>query len=138
MDDNGKRILEMLSEGKISVEEAERLLSLVEKPAVPEPLEPGARPKRRNGPGKYLRIVGVDGEERFDIRVPLSLIRGGVKLGGLFASGPGGKWNERLKERGIDLAQLDGDSGLDELIEGLAELEMDFQDAGERVIIYTE
>ncbi len=138
MDDNGKRILEMLSEGKISVEEAERLLSLVEKPAVPEPLEPGARPKRRNGPGKYLRIVGVDGEERFDIRVPLSLIRGGVKLGGLFASGPGGKWNERLKERGIDLAQLDGDSGLDELIEGLAELEMDFQDAAERVIIYTE
>ena len=138
MDDNGKRILEMLSEGKISVEEAERLLSLVDAPAIPEPFEPGSRPKRRNGPGKYLRIVGVDGEERFDIRVPLSLIRGGVKLGGLFASGPGGKWNERLKERGIDLAQLDGDSGLDELIEGLAELEMDFQDAGERVIIYTE
>ena len=138
MDDNGKRILEMLSEGKISVEEAERLLSLVDAPAAPESLELGARPQRRNGPGKYLRIVGVDGEERFDIRVPLSLIRGGVKLGGLFASGPGGKWNERLKERGIDLAQLDGDSGLDELIEGLAELEMDFQDAGERVIIYTE
>ena len=138
MDDNGKRILEMLSEGKVTVEEAERLLTLVDAPTVPEPLEPGARPRRRNGPGKYLRIVGVDGEERFDIRVPLSLIRGGVKLGGLFASGPGGKWNERLKERGIDLAQLDGDSGLDDLIEGLAELEMDFQDAGERVVIYTE
>ncbi len=138
MDDNRKRVLEMLSEGKVSVEEAERLLSLVEAPSASEPLEAGFRPKRRNGPGKYLRIVGVDGEERFDIRVPLSLIRGGVKLGGLFASGPGGKWNDRLKERGIDLAQLDGDSGLDELIEGLAELEMDFQDAGERVIIYTE
>ena len=54
------------------------------------------------------------------------------------ASGPGGKWSERLKERGIDLAQLDGDSGLDDLIEGLAELEMDFQDGGERVVIYTE
>ena len=138
MDDNRKRVLEMLSEGKISVDEAERLLSLVDNPAVSEPFEPDFRPKRRNGPGKYLRIVGVDGEERFDIRVPLSLIRGGVKLGGLFASGPGGKWNDRLKERGIDLAQLDGESGLDELIEGLAELELDFQDAGERVIIYTE
>ena len=138
MDDNRKRVLEMLSEGKISVDEAERLLSLVDNPAVAEPFEPDFRPKRRNGPGKYLRIVGVDGEERFDIRVPLSLIRGGVKLGGLFASGPGGKWNDRLKERGIDLAQLDGESGLDELIEGLAELELDFQDAGERVIIYTE
>ena len=138
MDDNGKRILEMLSEGKISVDEAERLLSLVDSPAVPEPLEVGSRPRRRNGPGKYLRIVGVEGDDRVDIRVPLSLIRGGVKLGGLFASGPGGKWGERLKERGIDLAQLDGDSGLDDLIEGLAELEMDFQDGGERVVIYTE
>ena len=107
-------------------------------PAVPEPLELGSRPRRRNGPGKYLRIVGVEGDDRVDIRVPLSLIRGGVKLGGLFASGPGGKWSERLKERGIDLAQLDGDSGLDDLIEGLAELEMDFQDGGERVVIYTE
>ena len=50
MDDNGKRILEMLSEGKISVEEAERLLSLVEKPAVPEPLEPGARRSGETAP----------------------------------------------------------------------------------------
>ena len=135
MDENGKRILEMLSEGKISVEEAERLLSLVETPVVSEPFELGARPRRRNGPDKYLRIVGVDGEERFDIRVPLSLIRGGVKLGGLFASGPGGKVGERLKERGIDLSQLDGDSGLDDLIEGLvAGFKMDV----ERVVIYTE
>ncbi len=138
MDDNGKRILEMLSEGKVSVDEAERLLSLVDTPAVAETLEPGSRPRRRNGPGKYLRIVGVDGDNRMDIRVPLSLIRGGVKLGGLFNSGPGGKWSERLKERGVDLAQLDTESGLDDLIEGLAELELDFQDGGERVVIYTE
>ena len=136
MDDNGKRILEMLSEGKISVDEAERLMSLVETPTAPEPLELGSRLRR--GPGKYLRIVGVDGDQRFDIRVPLSLIRGGVKLGGLFASGPGGKVGERLKERGIDLSQLDGDSGLDDLIEGLAEFEMDVEEGGERVVIYTE
>ena len=138
MDENGKRILEMLSEDKISVDEAERLMSLVETPAVPEPWELEHRPRRRNGPGKYLRIVGVDGDNRMDIRVPLSIIRGGVKLGGLFNSGPGGKWSERLKERGVDLAQLDADSGLDDLIEGLAELELDFQDGGERVVIYTE
>ena len=136
MDDNRKRVLEMLSEGKISVDEAERLLSLVEVPAVPEPSELGSRLRR--GPGKYLRMVGVDGDQRFDIRIPLSLIRGGVKLGGLFASGPGGKVGERLKERGIDLAQLDGDSGLDDLIEGLAEFEMDVEEGSERVVIYTE
>ncbi len=33
MDDNGRRVLEMLSEGKITVAEAERLLALVEEPA---------------------------------------------------------------------------------------------------------
>ena len=138
MDENGKRILEMLSEGKITVDEAERLLALVDSPDHPDPLDLDSRPTPRNSPGKYLRIVGVDGNERFDIRVPLSLIRGGVKLGGLFASGPGGKVHERLKKRGIDLDRLGGDSGLDDLVEGLGELELDVQDGRQRVTIHAE
>lgn len=138
MNDNRKRILEMLSEGKISVDEAEQLLSLVEEPA-DEPPDPFPPPKQRNGPGKYLRIVGVDGDERFNIRVPLSLIRGGVKIGALFTTGPSSKINERLKERGIDLDQLSGTDGLDDLVNGLSELETDVQDGThDRVRIYAE
>ena len=128
MDDNGRRVLEMLSEGKITVDEAERLLALVESPEDPAP-----PPRPKNGPGKYLRIVGEDGDERFNMRVPLSLIRGGVKAGTLLSD----KMGERLREKGIDLDQLSG-GGLDDLIDGLSELDVDFQGSGERVRIYAE
>ncbi len=138
MNDNKKRILEMLSEGKISVDEADRLLSLVEEPGddLPDPLPPATS---RNGPGKYLRVDVVDGDERVNIRVPLSLIRGGVKLGALFTTGPSSKINERLKEKGIDLDELSGSDGLDALVNGLGELEIDVQDGSrEHVRIYAE
>ena len=138
MNENGRRILEMLSEGKITVDEAERLLVLVDPPTHPEPLDLDSRPPRRNGPGKYLRIVGVDGDERFNVRVPLSLIRGGVKLGALFTRGPGSKVDEQLKKRGIDLDRLGDSSGLDDLVEGLGELEVDVVDGRERMVIYAE
>ena len=138
MNENGRRILEMLSEGKITVDEAERLLALVDTPTQPEPLDLDARPPRRDGPGKYLRIVGVDGDERFNVRVPLSLIRGGVKLGALFTGGPGSKVDEQLKKRGIDLDRLADSSGLDDLVEGLGELEVDVVDGRERYVIYAE
>ena len=129
MDDNGRRVLEMLSEGKITVDEAERLLALVESPEDPAP-----PPRPRNGPGKYLRIVGEDGDERFNMRVPLSLIRGGVKVGTLFS----GKMGERLKEKGVDLDKLDTGGGLDDIIDGLGELDLDLESPGERIRIYAE
>ena len=148
MDDNGRRVLEMLSEGKITVDEAERLLALVESPEDPAP-----PPRPRNGPVKYLRIVGEDGDERFNIRVPLSLIRGGVEDGderfniriplSLIRGGVkagtllSDKMGERLREKGIDLDQLSG-GGLDDLIDGLSELDVDFQGSGESVRIYAE
>ena len=131
MDDNGRRVLEMLSEGKITVDEAERLLALVEDPKDDDPL---TAPPPKGRPGKYLCIVGEDGDERFNIRVPLSLIRGGVKAGTLFSGGVG----ERLKEKGIDLDRIDGDGGMDDIIDGLGELELDVESPGERVRIYTE
>ena len=130
MDDNGRRVLEMLSEGKITVDEAERLLALVESPEDPAP-----PPRPRNGPCKYLRIVGEDGDERFNMRVPLSLIRGGVKVGTLFS----GKMGERLKEKGVDLDKLDTGGGLDDIIDGLGELDRGLSESpGERIRIYAE
>ena len=132
MDDNGRRVLEMLSEGKITVAEAERLLALVEEPEEERP--PPPPPPPRNRPGKYLCIIGEDGDDRFNIRVPLSLIRGGVKVGTLFS----GKMGERLKEKGVDLDKLDTGGGLDDIIDGLGELDLDFESPGERIRIYAE
>ncbi len=66
--------------------------------------------------------------------MPLSLIRGGVKVGTLFS----GKMGERLKEKGVDLDKLDTGGGLDDIIDGLGELDLDFESPGERIRIYAE
>ena len=51
MNENSRRILEMLSEGKVSVDEAERLLSLVdEEPETTTEVQPLAPPRNGNGP----------------------------------------------------------------------------------------
>ena len=80
MNENGRRVLEMLSEGKVSVDEAERLLSLVDEEPEATGLAQGiAHP--RPGAARYLRvIIDSDGGEHVDLRVPLALIKAGVKL----------------------------------------------------------
>ena len=61
MTENRRQILDMLSEGKISVEEAESLLGLLEQPAsvATSGSDTGAG---RKSPPKYLRVVVEDGE----------------------------------------------------------------------------
>ena len=73
----------MLSEGKISVEEAERLLGLLDQPS--SAVTSGAdTDEKRKSPPKYLRVVveeyGESGNERVNVRAPMTLIRSGVKL----------------------------------------------------------
>ena len=84
MTDNRKRVLDMLAEGKISVDEAERLLSIVDQPDE-EPKEGEPTESRRRQPPKYLRVLVEDedadsSKERVNVRVPMALIRAGMKL----------------------------------------------------------
>ena len=54
MNEQRKDILDMLAEGKITTEEAERLIAALERDQPPAPSSPDARPK---GKAKYLRVV---------------------------------------------------------------------------------
>ena len=51
MNENSRRVLEMLSEGKVSVDEAERLISLVdEEPEATTVVQPASSPSHGSGP----------------------------------------------------------------------------------------
>lgn len=87
MNEQRRKILDMLAEGKITADEAERLIGAVERewPESPQTAEP--RPKPRP---KYLRVVvnaadgpGADGASRVDVQIPLQLLRAGVRLASL-------------------------------------------------------
>jgi hypothetical protein len=89
--------------------------------------------KGKPGPLKYLRVV-VDGEDKVNIRVPIGLIRTGIKLTTLMPLSA----SEHLSEHGIDLSQFNNLDG-EELMEALRELsvEVDTED-GDVVRVFCE
>ncbi len=100
MNEERKRILEMLSEGKISTEEAEKLLSALseDNEAVPETAKKEPR---------YLRVMVEPGPEsnspdKVNIRIPLKLIRAGLKLASFIPKDAQVKVNKALHEKGIE------------------------------------
>ena len=101
MTEERKRILEMLSEGKITSEEAEKLLAALSK---------GEEVVSGNGSRtpRYLRVMvepGPDSKnsDRVNIRVPLKLIRAGLKLASFIPKDAQCQVNDALQEKGIDV-----------------------------------
>ena len=138
MNDNGKRVLEMLSDGKVSVDEAERLLSLVDG----EPTTVKSVPqlvRTRDRPARYLRVTVDSDDEHVNVRVPLALIKAGVKFHSLVPGQAADGISEALRNNGlnIDLDKLRAES-IEELVDALSEMEIDVQDDDERVRIYCE
>ena len=146
MTENRRQILDMLAEGKITVDEAERLLALVEAPAGGGPGSTEAG-ETRKFPPRYLRVVvepGPDGSEeenreRVNVRIPMAMIRAGVKLAALIPTDAIDKVNEKLQQKGIgvDLSNLRA-GGLEQMVEAMADMEVNVQDGKQQVRVYME
>lgn len=133
MNEERKKILEMLSEGKITAEEAERLLDKIAGAS-----STGPRADRK--PGEPFKIkwllVHVDGKDgdKVNVRVPINLIRTGIKLGAILPTGAA----ERIKASGFDLNELNTLAD-EELVEALADLHVDINsEDGDVVRVYCE
>jgi SHOCT-like protein len=128
-----RQILEMLAAGKINSDEADRLISALEKEA-PGPASGGSEP-RPKPKAKYLRVLvepdanGVGKGPKVNIRVPMQLIRAGVKLTNLIPPYARMKVDDALREKGVafDLSQLKPEN-LEELIDHLEDLTVDVDD----------
>jgi hypothetical protein len=102
MNEQRKDILDMLAEGKINAAEAEQLIAALERDQPPPASGLEARPK---GKAKYLRVVvdAVDDGEptRVNVRVPLQLLRAGVRLAALIPPQALVKANAELSRSGV-------------------------------------
>ena len=147
MNDEMKRILEMLSQGKITVDEADRLLNaLGGAPAQSlPPLDSAATGETKQRP-KFLVVKvnpGRNGEngdgERVDVRIPLGLVRAGMKLGAMIPDSAMAKINAKLGSKGIDfdLADLKGQDA-DGLLENLKDLNINVTEGSDTVRVYCE
>ena len=130
----------MLVEGKVTVDEAERLLSAVEQPPGGESMAPPEQ-RERQGPAKYFRIQVAegDGSEHVAIRVPIALIRAGMKLHTLIPANASEGINKALRDKGIDfdVRNLKAED-FDEFVDALSDLEIDVRDGDSKVHIFAE
>ncbi|CAN5315790.1 hypothetical protein BH11PSE2_BH11PSE2_00490 [soil metagenome] len=143
MNEDRRQILQMLAEGKINAEEAERLISALDIDArpiassrVPTPGTPGR--------AKYLRVCvdAVDpneGPTKVNIRVPMQLLRAGVRLSALIPAEARDQVNAAMRENGVpfDLHQLKPEN-LEDLIEHLSDLTVDVDTSDAKVRIFVE
>jgi hypothetical protein len=137
MGEESRKVLEMLREGKIGVEEAEKLLAAVA-PAGPQTGESAGG----TGARKYLRIQvepdqGTDGD-RVNVRVPMKLIRAGLKLAAFLPREAQSQVNSALQEKGMnmDLSRLTPED-LEELVTNLDDLTVNVE-GKQKVRIYSE
>lgn len=143
MNEQRRQILQMLAESKITADEAERLIDALEREQPESPPTAAPRPKPRP---KYLRVLvswednsGGDGPGRVNVRVPLQLLRAGVRLTSLIPPQALTKANAELTKSGIpiDLTQLKPQH-IEELIEQLDDLIVDVDDPEAKVRVFCE
>lgn len=99
MKEEVKRILKMVEEKKITAEEGERLIEELDganTPAVYDAHEGGRK-------ARFLRIHVVDEKDKVDVKIPISLIKVGLKLGKKFSVG-----NQQAEDvmKDIDIDQV--------------------------------
>jgi hypothetical protein len=143
MNENRRQILDMLAEGKLTVDQAERLLAALDSGSGPTEYNPagytavgsvaGAPVKTR---AKYVRVLveadesmtGMKGSTSVNVRVPLQLLRAGVRLASLIPTQAHNQLDEAFSKHGvpITLSQIKPEN-LEELIDQLEDLTVDVE-----------
>lgn len=120
MSDETRKVLEMLSIGKITVQEAEQLLRAVTDPAADE----------KKADPKYFRILvnkpARDGKkaENVNIKVPITVVRGGLRLSSVFPGLMGKKKIQLDNGTELDLSKIHY-ADLEAMIKDIGELTVD-------------
>ena len=142
MNEDRKRVLTMLAEGKINADEAERLLEALDRRSAPV-AERNAAATLRGAP-KYLRVEvdaneGRSGPTKVNIRVPMILLRSGVRLSALMPLSAREEINAAMARKGVnfDINQLKPEN-LEAMITQMSELSLDVDNERAKVRIYFE
>ena len=142
MSENRRQILDMLAQAKITADEAERLIATLERDPPRETLT-AAPEARRSNRLKYLRVV-VDsldhtGPTKINIRIPMQLLRAGVRLTSLIPPQARDQVNDAMHKKGIDfdIGKLTP-ANLEELLEQLNDLQVDVDNERAKVRIFCE
>ena len=156
MSDDTRRILDLLAQGKISVDDAHRLIAAVTTSYTPPPAASAATQSsgsasqssgsRIDAPSpRYLKIAvhkpanDHRGEKDVNIRVPIAIVRGGMRLGAIIPGFAGERMRARLREQAVDLDLLKLDpAALEAMLKDLGEMNIDIDSGKAQVKITCE
>ena len=144
MNEQMRRVLELVAQGKVTPADAEDLLDAMRAESTIAD-SPGTA--ETSGPDKprYMRIavhkVGREGRRSQDvnIKVPLAILRSGLRLGALIPGLARERMHARLREQGIDidLAKIDP-AMIESLLKDMGEVNIDVNEGEEQVRITCE
>ena len=152
MSDDTRRILDLLAQGKITVDEADQLLRAAGEGGGPAAAgaAPSAGSDDRPQP-KFLRVEvhkargaarwsgdTMCGERQVAIKVPLSMVRAGIRLGAIIP-GTGDRIQQAMREHGVnlDVSKFDA-SQLESMLRDMGELNIDVDNGRAQVRVTCE
>jgi hypothetical protein len=160
--DNTRRILDLLAQGKITVDEADQLLRAMGGTGSPgspgsrgsqgsagsqgsQGSQGGSQGSQSRADARWMRVT-IDKAERdgrpakqVSIRVPMALVRGGVRLGAIFPYKGNDPISQHLRNHGVDVDWSKIDlSQLDSVLQNLDETTIDVDNGRAQVRISYE
>ena len=145
MTEERRQILEMLAGGKINADEADRLLGALG--GASSSATATATAVQTKPLPKFIRVMvdskdGRDGKPvHINVRVPIMLLRAGVRIASLIPPKAQEKVNEELRKNGMDfdVSQIKPEN-INELIDQLQDLSIDVDQPSDdvKIRVYTE
>ena len=147
MTEERRQILEMLATGKINADEADRLIGALGGSSATATATTTATAVQAKPLPKFVRIM-VDTKDgrhakpvHVNVRVPVALLRAGVRFGSLIPIQAQEKMNAEFRKNGLDfdIRQIKPEN-INELIDQLKDLSIDVdqEDDDTKIRIFTE
>ena len=147
MTEERRQILEMLAAGKINADEADRLIGALDGGSSTASATAAATAVQTKALPKFIRVM-VDAKEghenkpvHINVRVPIALLRAGVRLASLIPPVAQERVNQALREQGMDfdVSQIKPEN-VNELIDQLQDLSIDIDQKQDdvKIRVFTE
>ena len=128
----------MLSEGKISPEEAEKLLGAVEEKSAPSASNNAFMDSIENK-NLYVQIEPKEGKdsERVSVKVPFALLKAGLNIAGLIPKDAQDKINSSMSDKGMNFSFSDiNPENIREIMTALEEFSVDIDTEDNTVKVF--
>ena len=138
MSDEKSRILQMVRDGKISVEEGVELLSAMDGTEIVAPV-PG-----KNLGDRFLRVRVNSAETNVNVNIPLTLLKVASRIGNMGMGFIPDEARREMAAKGLDLSKIDFEELMNLVEQGLVDgklVDIDTEEPGKgrvRVEVYVE